>query len=257
MSLKVVFIGAGNLASQLSKAIQNNGFKIIQVYSRSKKSATELAEILSVSYTTNIKEIDKNADIYFIALKDSVIKEVLAQIDFQNKLIVHCSGSLPLSVLTDYSDNCGVFYPLQTFTKSRFVDFSEIPVFIESEKKENEELLKSIAEKVSEKVENMGSEQRKILHVSAVFACNFVNYMYTVAADILKSNNISFDVIKPLILETARKVQEMEPVLAQTGPAVRFDENVINEHLKELENFGDYHELYKSISKRIFEHHKS
>ena len=112
------------------------------------------------------------------------------------------------------------------------------------------------AEKVSEKVTSMNSEKRKTLHISAVFACNFTNYMYTIASEILKSKDISFDVIKPLILETAKKVQELEPEQAQTGPSVRFDENIINQHLRELENNKEYSELYKSISKRIFEHHK-
>ena len=256
MNNTIVFIGAGNLATQLSKALQSKGFKILQVYSRSEESASLLADILSTKYTTSIKEIDKSADLYFVALKDSIMAQILSQTDFNNKMLVHCSGSMPLSILESYSENVGVLYPLQTFSKSRFVDFNEIPVFVESNLPSNETLLKSIAEKISDNVLVMNSEQRKILHVSAVFACNFVNYFYTVASEILKSNDISFDVLKPLILETASKVQQLDPENAQTGPAVRFDKNIIDIHLKELENFPDYHELYKSISKRIFDHHK-
>jgi predicted short-subunit dehydrogenase-like oxidoreductase (DUF2520 family) len=257
MSLNFCFIGAGNLATQLSKAFQNRGFKINQVYSRTKKSAQLLADALCSSYTTSIDSIDKNADIYFVALKDSAVEAVLSQTDFENKLIVHCSGSLPLSALEKYSGNIGVFYPLQTFSKDRDVDFKEIPIFIEANSIENEKLLLQIANEISGPVSILNSEKRKLLHISAVFACNFVNHFYTIAAKISKSKGIPFEVLQPLILETARKVQEMEPEKAQTGPALRFDENILNAHLSELSKFGEYQQLYKSISKSIFEHHKN
>ena len=255
MSLNFVFLGAGNLATQLSKALQNKGFKIIQVFSRTEESAKKLADSLSTNFTTSVKEINKNADIYFVATKDAVIDELLSQIDIDNKLLVHCSGSLPLSVLEKYSENTGVFYPLQTFSKTRHIDFNEIPVFIESNSVKNEVILFQIAKQISDNVSVIDSDKRKVLHISAVFACNFVNYFYTVAADILKSKNIPFDVLKQLILETAKKVQEMEPEKAQTGPAVRFDENTINAHLNELNGFENYQQLYRSISKSIFEHY--
>jgi len=256
MSLNFCFIGAGNLATHLSKAFQNKGFGISQVYSRTELSARELAEKLSVSYVTSAEEVDLNADIYFVALKDSAVDEVLPQINFGNKLIVHCSGSMPLSALGKYSENIGVFYPLQTFSKSLDVDFKEIPVFIESNSAKNEKILLQLALEISDSVTVLDSDKRKTLHISAVFACNFVNYFYSVAAEILKSKDIPFDVLKPLIVETARKVQEMHPEKAQTGPAVRFDENIINAHLQELNNFGEFRQLYKSISKSIFEHYK-
>lgn len=255
MNLNFCFIGAGNLATQLSKAFQKEGFTINQVYSRTENSAKKLADSLSTKYVTSVNEIDKNADIYFVAIKDSVVDEVLSQIDFNNRLIVHCSGSLPLSVLQHYSDNIGVLYPLQTFSKNREIDFKEIPIFIESNSIENEKLLSQIAIEIADSVSVMNSEKRKMLHISAVFACNFVNYFYTIAAEILQSKNIPFDVLKPLVLETAKKVQEMDPENAQTGPALRFDENIISSHLKELNEFSDYQQLYKSISKSIFEHY--
>ena len=256
MSLNFCFIGAGNLATHLSKVLQNKGFRITQVYSRTEISAKKLADALSVNYLTSVDKIDLNADVYFVAIKDSVVHEVLSKINFGNKLVIHCSGSLPISALESYSENIGVFYPLQTFSKSRDMDFSEIPIFIEANSVKNEELLLQIAHKISNSVTVFDSEKRRVLHVSAVFACNFVNYFYTIAADILKSKNIPFDVLKPLILETAKKVQEMNPEMAQTGPAVRFDESIINSHLFELNDLGDYRQLYKSISKSIFEHYK-
>jgi len=256
MSLNFCFIGAGNLATHLSKAFKNRGFEISQVYSRTELSAKELAATLSVNYVTSADEIDSNADIFFVALKDSAVDEVLSQINFGNKLVVHCSGSLPLSKLEKYSENIGVFYPLQTFSKSRDVNFKEIPVFIESNSAKNVEVLLQIAHEISDSVSIIDSDRRKTLHISAVFACNFVNYFYSVAADILKSKDIPFDVLKPLIRETAEKVQEMHPEKAQTGPAVRFDESIISAHLNELNEFPDYLKLYNSISKSIFEHYK-
>jgi predicted short-subunit dehydrogenase-like oxidoreductase (DUF2520 family) len=255
MSLNFCFIGAGNLATHLSKALYHNGFRILQVYSRTEKSAKKLAEAISSKYTTSVNEIDKTTDIYIVALKDSAVAGVLSQINFNNKLVVHCSGSLPLSALERYSGNFGVLYPLQTFSKERDVDFKEIPIFIESNSAKNEELLLYVASEISNSVSVLNSEKRIALHISAVFACNFVNHFYTIASDILKSKDISFDVLKPLILETAKKVQEMEPKMAQTGPAIRFDENIINAHLHELNYFGDYQQLYMSVSKSIFEHY--
>ena len=256
MNLNFCFIGAGNLATQLAKAFQNKGFGITQVYSRSELSAKKLADTLSVKYTTSVKGIDKNADIYLLAINDSVVDEVLSQIDFENKLLVHCSGSLSFSILGNYAENIGVFYPLQTFSKDRTINFSEIPIFIESNSMENEKLLVEIANEISDSVSVINSEKRKTLHISAVFACNFVNHFYTIAGDILKSNDIQFDVLKPLIMETAKKVQEIEPEKAQTGPAIRFDENIINSHLNELKRFSGYRQLYKSVSKSIFDCYK-
>lgn len=255
MNLNFCFIGAGNLATHLSKAFHRSGFNISQIYSRTELSAKKLADNLNAQYTTSIKNIDSEADVYFVALNDSVVDNVLSQINFKNKLVVHCSGSLPLSVLNEYSENVGVLYPLQTFSKSRSVEFISIPVFVESNSAGNESKLYKIASKISNSVSILNSEKRKYLHISAVFACNFVNHFYTVSSEILNSKKIPFEVLKPLILETALKVQEMDPVNAQTGPAVRFDKNIISAHLNELKGINGYEELYSSISKSIFEHH--
>jgi predicted short-subunit dehydrogenase-like oxidoreductase (DUF2520 family) len=191
-----------------------------------------------------------------VALKDSAFEEVLPQINFQNKLLVHCSGSMPLSCLENYSENIGVFYPLQTFSKDREVDFAEIPVFVEANSPENEKKLVQMAEKISGRASVLNSEKRLNLHISAVFACNFVNHFYTIAAEVLKSKEIPFEVLNPLILETARKVQNLEPVLAQTGPAVRFDENVILKHLDALQEFPEFQKLYELVSECIYKFHQ-
>ncbi len=256
MSLNFCFIGAGNLATHLSTALVKNGFNVTQVYSKTEQSAKMLAEKLQSSFTISSKEIDKTVDVYVVALKDDAIDEVLLQIDFQNKLVIHCAGSLPLSILGKYSSNTGVLYPLQTFSKHREINFDQIPVFVEANSKKNEKKILAIAQKISKNVSVLNSEKRLILHVSAVFACNFVNYMYTVASDLLKSNEIPFEVIRPLIMETAEKVITIDPEKAQTGPAVRFDEKLINKHIDYLKDNKVYQELYMSLSKGIFDFHK-
>lgn len=244
------------MATHLSKAFQKQGHQIIQVYSKSTDSAFKLANILGADYTISSNEISGDADIYIVALKDSVVPEVLSKIEFHNKLVIHCSGSLPLSILTEYSENIGVLYPLQTFSKNRAIDFNTIPVFVETNTDENENILLDIARTISTNVSVLDSAKRKRLHIAAVFACNFVNHMFSIAAEYLDGSNISFDVLKPLIYETAQKVQDHNPKEVQTGPAVRFDENIINDHLDNLKDYPEYQELYKSISKSIFELHQ-
>lgn len=256
-SPKIIFIGAGNLATHLAQALQKAGFEIVQVFSRTEESSKTLAGKLNTNYTSDIKALFKTADIYFVALKDSAVKEVLSQTELHNKLLVHTSGSLPLSALKDYSKNYGVLYPLQTFSKTTEVEFREIPVFIEASNPDIENELIQIAKTISSRVSCLNSEKRKSLHIAAVFACNFVNYFYTMAADYLDKSGISFDVLHPLIIETARKATEMPPIHAQTGPAVRFDENIINDHLERLKNYPELNELYNSISRRIFELHQN
>jgi predicted short-subunit dehydrogenase-like oxidoreductase (DUF2520 family) len=256
MKFTICIIGAGNLATHLSTELKKSGHEVLQVYSRTEDSAKKLATRLDAEFTISTEDVTKAADIYFIALKDSVIDEVLSKINFQNKLVVHCSGSLPLSVLNTYSENIGVFYPLQTFSKNRNVDFSDIPVFIESNSEKNETVLQEIASNISANVSVLNSEKRKSLHIAAVFACNFVNHFYALAGNFLATKDIPFQVLRPLIQETAQKAMEMNPTEAQTGPAVRYDENIINDHLNELKEFNGLGELYNSISKSIFELHQ-
>jgi len=253
---KICFIGAGNLATQLSVSLQREGFAIEQIFSRTEKTAGELAARLNTEFTCDPEAITREADMYFVALKDAAFEKVLHKIDFQDSLVVHCSGSMPLSVISGCSANTGVFYPLQTFSKTREVDFRSVPVFVESDSEGNRHMLIRVAKKIAEHVSVMNSEKRKILHISAVFACNFVNHLYTLSSEILNSKDIPFDVIKPLIEETTRKVQVMDPEKAQTGPAVRFDKKIISDHVEQLSGFPGYAELYNSLSKSIFEHHQ-
>jgi predicted short-subunit dehydrogenase-like oxidoreductase (DUF2520 family) len=256
MGLRCVLIGAGNLAFHLGGELCRNGIPIVQVYSRTVESAKKLAEKFN-SQSTNIPEmISSDADIYIVALKDSVVEKILQRVIVGNKLIVHCSGSLPMDVLKPYSENYGVLYPLQTFSKKREIDFAETPVFIEANLDLNLATIKGIAEKLSKDVRNANSEQRLYLHIAAVFACNFVNHLYAIACSILEEKGIDFEVLRPLIMETAEKIKDLPPKEAQTGPAVRFDKAIIEKHIKYLSDKPDLSDLYKTISKSIFEFHK-
>ena len=254
----VVFIGAGNLATNLAKALYYKGFRIVQVYSRTEESARALAEKVEADYTTDLQEISKDAKLYIVSLKDAAFVELLPQIteDKQKSLLVHTAGSIPMSVWEGHAERYGVFYPMQTFSKQREVDFREVPFFIEAKRPEDVELLKAVAGTLSEKVYEADSEQRRSLHLAAVFTCNFTNHMYALAAELLEKYHLPFDVMLPLIDETARKVHELPPCDAQTGPAVRYDENVINKHLSMLEDTPALQEIYKLMSKSIHEHHQ-
>lgn len=249
----VVFIGAGNLATNLAKALYRNGFRIVQVYSRTEEAAHALAQKVEAGYTTELSEVSKEGRLYIISLKDDAFVELLPRIvdGKDDALLVHTAGSIPMNVWEGKTSRYGVFYPMQTFSKLREVNFRKVPFFVESNSAEDTELLKGIAAVLSENVYEATSEQRKSLHLAAVFTCNFTNHMYALAAEMLKKYELPFDVMLPLIDETAHKVHELEPKLAQTGPAVRYDENVINKHLKMLADEPEMQELYKLISQSI------
>ena len=247
----IVFIGAGNLATNLAKALYRKGFRIVQVYSRTMESARTLAEKVEAEYTTDLQAVSKDAKLYIVSLKDDALVDLLPQITEgkQASLLVHTAGSIPMSVWEGHAERYGVFYPMQTFSKQREVKFQEVPFFVEAKRPEDVELLKAVAATLSEKVYEASSEQRKSLHLAAVFICNFTNHMYALAADLLEKYNLPFDVMLPLIDETARKVHELAPRDAQTGPAVRYDENVMSNHLAMLVDSPALQEIYKLMSK--------
>lgn len=253
----VTMIGAGNLATQLGKALHQAGIKITQVYSRTEESAKALAVRLESDYTNTLTSVRTDSDLLVFALKDDALVDVLSQMDLQGKFIVHTAGSLPLEVLKPYSENCGVFYPLQTFSKQRDVDFTKIPMCLEAATPALLADLKKLAERLSDKVEEISSAQRQSLHLAAVFTCNFVNHFYYLSHQVVKKYGVDFELLKPLITETAAKVMEIDPFDAQTGPAKRFDEAIINKHLDFLADQPELQEIYSFVSKSIFEAHKS
>lgn len=207
----VVFLGAGNLATNLAKALYRKGFRIMQVYSRTEESARTLANEVEAEYITDLKGVSNEARLYIISLKDAAFVELLPQITDgkQHALLVHTAGSIPMNIWEGHAERYGVFYPMQTFSKQREVDFREVPFFIEAKRPEDAELLKAVAGTLSDKVYEADSEQRRSLHLAAVFTCNFTNHMYALAAELLEKYHLPFDVMLPLIDETARKVHEL------------------------------------------------
>jgi predicted short-subunit dehydrogenase-like oxidoreductase (DUF2520 family) len=256
----IILLGAGKVATQLALAFTGKGLVIKQVWSRSHLSAKKLAGIVRTHYTGNIRAIRQDGDIYMVCVPDQAIGEVAAAVPLHhNQLLVHTSGSVPIEVLKNYSQNTGVFYPLQTFSPGREIAFDRVPLLVEANDLQNRQLLLSLAGKISGHVIVMDSEKRKYAHLAAVFASNFSNFMYTIAGEILAMKGLSFDLLKPLIEETAAKVQSREPYVVQTGPAMRHDEAVIREHLRLLSENDDFAGIYQLINEMIsrynFENH--
>ena len=233
---RIVLIGAGNVATHLGRGLQKAGWEVVQVYSRTEASASELASRLGVPFVTSLDEVCTDADIYLVMVKDAVLQELIPDVvkGREEALFVHTAGSMPMDVWQDCACRYGVLYPMQTFSKSREVDFASVSFFVEANGEPELEVLKELAASLSDKVYEATSAQRTYLHMAAVFACNFTNHMYDLCSRILKEHDIPFDVMLPLIDETARKIHDISPHEAQTGPAVRYDENVINRHIKML-----------------------
>lgn len=244
---KVVVIGAGNVAQHLIVAFQkSNSIELVQVVAR---NVTQLSHLLDLSLLTATFSEIKPADVYIIAVSDNAIQEVSSQLPFSNQLVVHTSGSVAMTALDD-KNRKGVFYPLQTFSKTKEVNFSEIPICLEAENDVDYKILETLAKSCSDVVYSVSSAQRKALHVAAVFVSNFVNHLYAIGNEICEENNLDFNILKPLITETADKVQLLSPEAAQTGPAKRNDTTTINAHLTFLQD-NNQKEIYKLLTKSI------
>ncbi len=250
----VSFIGSGNLAWHLAPALDNTDFAVREVYSRNPAHAAALVERL---YQANVKaSLDFSTSvskIFIIATTDGAIEEIAQEIILpENAILIHTSGSQPLSLLGyAATPNIGVFYPLQTFSKSKKVDFKEVPIFLESENSETEKVIQTMAKAISKDFFKITSHERKALHVSAVFASNFTNHMLLIAQDLMKENKLSFDWLKPLIAEMINKSLTIGPENSQTGPARRGDFEILDNHLEFLSNDESTAELYKIISQNI------
>lgn len=249
--MRIVCIGSGNLATNLTLAWKEAGILVEQVFSRTEANARALAERLGCAWTSSTGEIINDADLYLFSLKDSALEAVASKLPKNNGLWVHTAGSMPLSVFEPFTTRRGVIYPLQTFSKSRRVNLDNVPFFLEANLEEDKAILEQLTRAVSRDVRFLPSEKRRHLHLAAVFACNFVNHIYALADDILREEGIPFEVLLPLIDETAAKVHRLTPREAQTGPAIRYDENVINKHLAMLDKMPELKALYETLSRSI------
>lgn len=244
--IKVILLGSGNVAVQLARACKkSNQIELVQRYSRSESNR----EFFDTSIPS-IHEINqlKVADIYIIAISDDAISEFSKQLNFNHGLVVHTSGNLPFEALL-CNTNKGVLYPLQTISKDQELSFENIPICLETEKEYDYNILKKLAYNLSNKVYKTDYQQRKYIHLAAVFVNNFSNHMYKIANDICEKNNISFEILKPLIEETAYKIVQLDPKNAQTGPAKRSDRKVIENHLGLLDK--NQQEIYKLVTDSI------
>ena len=250
---RIALIGAGNVATHLGMAWRQAGCEVVQVYSRTEQSASELGHRLGVPFVTSLDDVCADADIYVVAVKDAVLQELIPALveGREGALFVHTAGSMPMDVWNGHAPRHGVLYPMQTFSKVRAVDFASVSFFVEANDKADLAVLKELAGALSPKVYEATSAQRTYLHMAAVFACNFANHMYTLSARLLEKNGLPFDAMLPLIDETARKVHGLHPHNAQTGPATRRDTNVMDKHLAMLADEPEIKEIYRIISDNI------
>lgn len=249
--ISVVILGSGNVATHLTRAfLKADTVNVAQVYSRNIESINYLkGKTLITDDILNLK----NSDVYIISISDDAIAEFSKNLDLKGKLVVHTSGSISMNALNG-NFNKGVFYPLQTFTKGTKIKFKNIPICIESTSEKNLTLLKKLASSISKKVFKVNSEQREKLHLGAVFVNNFTNHLYHIGNEICEQNNVPFEVLHPLIKETAKKIESLSPTDSQTGPAKRNDVKVMKKQLEQLTD--NQKEIYKLLSASILKTHK-
>jgi predicted short-subunit dehydrogenase-like oxidoreductase (DUF2520 family) len=250
--IQVSVIGSGNVAHHLLKAFgASSEVEVVQVFARNKTSVETTKPNIEVIEDWSLL---KNVDVIIIAVSDDAVANVSEQIPLNHQLVVHTSGSVALNALND-KNRRGVFYPLQTFSKAKAIDFRSVPICIEAEKQEDYHTLVTLAKSISDYNYAVNSQQRQALHVAAVFVCNFTNHLYQIGSEICNENKLPFDILKPLIQETAQKIISLSPEAAQTGPAKRKDTQTINKHLAFLTD-ENQKEIYKLLTKSIIDHGK-
>ena len=253
----ISIIGSGNVATHLGCVLHKRGLIIDSVFSRKLSRAKKLANQISAKPCSKFKQLNLESDLYIIAVSDDAIKEVankLVKLISADSIIVHTSGSVNSRALK--AGKSGVFYPLQSFTINRDVDFRSVPICIHSADEKIEKLLLALARKLSKSVYRINDDQRSKLHLAAVFASNFSNHMYHLASKICEENEVDFNILKPLILETATKIKDGSPHDMQTGPARRRDTTTINKHLSQLAKDKAAKEIYKLASMNIKKQYK-
>jgi len=249
--MRITTIGSGNVATHMAAAFKNAGHSIMQVYSRDMQHAAMLAYHVKAEPVDTLNAISPDTDLFLISVKDDVIGDLAQKLIKHGKLIAHTSGSTSLDELLRYTPNAGVFYPLQTFSKTKELDFRTVPLCIEGATEDLTKRLEELARTVSNNVCRVDSLQRKILHMAAVFACNFPNVLYYAAGELLREHNLDFNLLRPLILETAEKVKNHLPKDVQTGPAVRNDEKTMSAHLQLLAQKPELQQVYELLSQLI------
>jgi predicted short-subunit dehydrogenase-like oxidoreductase (DUF2520 family) len=251
-SLRVSFVGAGNVAGHMAMAMLRKGLTISNIISLKRQNSVHLADMVGAHSIDHLDDITKNTDIIIVAVKDDSIADIAAKLKTE-LIVAHTSGTVELPILNSVGKNTGVFYPLQTFSGDTPISFREVPILIEGSNTQTTDILTELAEMISDKVLLHSSEERKRIHLSAVFACNFTNHLLAIAQDLLTCNECSFDLLHPLIKETMRKALAENPHDSQTGPARRGDTDVIDNHRFMLNRHPMYLEIYNLITQSIQE----
>ncbi|REJ82464.1 MAG: DUF2520 domain-containing protein [Bacteroidetes bacterium] len=249
--MKVVLAGAGNVANHLGPALQKSGHDILQVIGRSESLVKSLAKKLRTSHGCTFNDIRTDADAIILMVRDDSVKEYARLIPSGEFTIMHTSGAVSAGVFENKFANYGVLYPVQTFSKTEKVKMNDVPFCIEGSNKTSLNKIRKLISPVSEKIYQINEDDRKFIHISAVFASNFSNHMYTIADTLLKSRKINFEILKPLISQTAEKIKHISPKKAQTGPASRGDSGTVSNHLKWLKGQDEFREIYALLSKSI------
>ncbi len=244
-------IGTGNVGWHLATALYRAGITICHVVSRKPEHARELASLVDAIPISDPGTIEDHPDLYLVCVSDDAISAIADKFKGTGARLVHTSGSTGINVLSKLSIPAGVLYPLQTFTKGNEMDYSKVPFLLEATDPDFLKTLGSLAKLLSDKVFEIDSEARRMIHIAAIFACNFSNHLVSIAADMMREIDFDYELLVPLINETTEKLQKMDPVTAQTGPAVRNDTDIINSHLEALKHRPRDEELYKLLSENI------
>lgn len=255
MPLNAAFIGAGNVAWHLAPALENIGVVITHIYNRTPKSGVNLVKKL---YQAELKDdLDFSSlkvDIIFITVADDALEEIISKLSIhKDTIVIHTSGAQSMDILAYHFPKCGVFYPLQTFSKSRKIYFKDVSLLIEATDKKIIALLSGLGRKLTGNVKEVSSEQRAYVHLAAVFACNFSNHMLFLAGKLLHQQKLDIKNLLPLISETIDKALTIGAEQAQTGPARRHDLKILDKHVEMLQKDEDMSEIYKLISQHILD----
>lgn len=250
--MKVVIIGSGNVATVFAKRFFLLKHEIVQVFSATKNNAIQLAETVGAVAVDEISQLTTAADLYIVAVADKAIETIVKQLQVKDKLVVHTAGSVSKDMLQYASSNYGVLYPIQSVRKEMLLE-TPIPFAVDGSSVTVIEQLTELAKTLSTKVVHYTDEQRLKLHVAAVFACNFVNYMYVQSAQFCANEQLDFTVLQALIEETANRLEDKQPTEVFTGPAVRGDINTIHKHLELLQAYPNLQQLYKMLSEQIMQ----
>ena len=255
--LNISFAGAGRVAEALCKEIFNSGYSIDLIVSETQKNGRLLSDYCTASWSSELM-FPESTDIVIVAVPDHRLKSVLDNLKCRTgTIVVHTAGSMGLDIFPDHIVNKGVFYPLQTFSKGRKVSFKDLPILIETIDNQSEKILASLAEAIGGKVHYVDTDHRRMLHLAAVFVCNFTNHMLTGGKEVIVKAGLPFEILIPLIMETISKAIDIGPENSQTGPAVRNDQNTIEKHLELLSFSPDLQETYREITRSIIKYYNN